>query len=163
MNQGGPDPNAVNPADGQQQGANPAGAGGAPPGANPAGAGGPPQPTLQQLMAVLVAQNANMTQAMTNMNNMLTVMANNAAGAAAAPPAANPTIDVHAGGSPYDTKRKDSFQAFQEACAALPQTYDGTNEKYPAFIVALKQKTMHCFWNDPTTGIITIAGKSESI
>lgn len=87
MNQGGPDPNAVNPADGQQQGANPAGAGGAPPGANPAGAGGPPQPTLQQLMAVLVAQNANMTQAMTNMNNMLTVMANNAAGAAAAPPA----------------------------------------------------------------------------
>lgn len=71
-----------------------------------------------------------------------------------------PTIDVHAGGSPYDTKRKDSFQAFQEACAALPQTYDGTNEKYPAFIVALKQKTMHCFWNDPTTGIITIAGKN---
>jgi len=73
-----------------------------------------------------------------------------AAGGAAAPAAVPATTDLHEGTSPYDLNKRNGLAAYDEAKAALPFMFDGSNATYPNLIHALQQRIRVCNWNPMT-------------
>ena len=85
-------------------------------------------------------------------------VAGGAAGAAAAPPAVPATTDLHSGIEPYDLNKRNGLAAYDEAKAALPFMFDGSNATYPNLIHALQQRIRVCNWNP----MITMAGADDT-
>ena len=86
--------------------------------------------------AIADALNA-LTQAITAMNQNTT----NTAQAAHAPPApVNPQalLDPFASPDPFDLSTQAGSSAYLDACAPLPDLWDGSIAAFPSFIVALR-------------------------
>lgn len=95
-----------------------------------------------QLQAALATTGTQMNQAMQNYQNMAANPANPGTGATAA---ANPIMDYHAGGQPYNLTSRAGLAAYQEASRPLDNLFDGTNEKFPILINDLQQRGCDCY------------------
>ena len=58
----------------------------------------------------------------------------------------NITHDPFASPDAFDLGSRAGSNAFSTACAALDETWDGTVEKFPAFVVALRIRASECNW-----------------
>jgi hypothetical protein len=96
--------------------------------------------------------------------NALQAIANalaNLAGPQAAPaaPAHQPVLDPYSSTAPFDLSSRAGSTAFSAACAALDDTWDGTIETFPSFIIGLRIRASEIHWNAAQPqGILTIAG-----
>ena len=75
-------------------------------------------------------------------------------------PAANvPILDPFASNAPFNLASRAGDTAFQRASSALDETWDGTVETFPSFIIALRIRSAEVGWNAAAPqGVVTIAG-----
>ena len=82
----------------------------------------------------------------------------------AAPPARaapTPVLDPFLSNDPFDLASRAGSTAFTTACSKLDDTWDGTAEKFPAFVIALRVRAVEANWVAAAPrGITTIAGKN---
>jgi hypothetical protein len=96
---------------------------------------------------------ANALQAIAN------ALANLGPPAAPAAPAHQPVLDPYSSTAPFDLSSRAGSTAFSAACAALDDTWDGTIETFPSFIIGLRIRASEIHWNSAQPqGILTIAG-----
>ena len=99
--------------------------------------------------AALAAALQNLAAAINNMNP-------------APPPraAAQPVLDPFIANDPFDLASRAGAAAFTTACSKLEDTWDGTAETFPAFVIALKIRSNEANWTAAAPQVITtIAGK----
>jgi hypothetical protein len=99
--------------------------------------------------------------ALTNIANVLAALQANQAGNATAPP----TLQLYDASTPFNLYTRIGSSAWEKACAPLDVKWDGTIDKLPAFIIALKTRGLAAKWNAPApNGVLsysvpsTIAG-----
>ena len=80
--------------------------------------------------------------------------------AAPAAPAA-PLLNPFSSNQPFDLSTRSGLQAFTQASAALDDLWDGTVDKFPSFVIALRVCSREVRWNAPAPqGILQINGQS---
>ena len=78
--------------------------------------------------------------------------------AAAAAPHGGPLLDPFQTNDPFDLSSRAGSVAYATACSALTKIWDGTPDKLPSFIVAIRICAAAVNWNAPAPhGILTYA------
>ena len=68
-----------------------------------------------------------------------------------------PLLDPYTDHAPFDLSSRAGSQAFATACMVLDDTWDGTADAFPTFVVALRVRAREVNWGAPTPyGILTI-------
>lgn len=61
--------------------------------------------------------------------------------------AANPTLDPFDSVTPFDLTSRAGSHAFTLASAALDETWDGTIQAFPSFLLSLRARSSEVRWN----------------
>ena len=68
-----------------------------------------------------------------------------------------PLLDPYTDQAPFDLSSRAGSQAFTTACAILDDTWDGTANAFPTFVVALRVRAREVNWGAPAPhGILTV-------
>jgi hypothetical protein len=81
------------------------------------------------------------------------------------PPAA-PVLQHYDAATPFDLSSRSGSSAYEKACSALPDKWDGSVEKLPNFIIALMTRASESKWDAPApNGILafTVGGASHNL
>jgi hypothetical protein len=62
-------------------------------------------------------------------------------------PAHQPVLDPYSLTAPFDLSSRAGSAAFSAACAAIDDTWDGTIETFPSFIIGLRIRASEIHWN----------------
>ena len=96
----------------------------------------------------------------TALQNLATAINNMNPAQAQVRAATTPVLDPFTSNDPFDLASRAGSTAFTTACSKLDETWDGTAETFPAFVIALRVRAVEANWTAAAPhGITTIATK----
>lgn len=108
-----------------------------------------------------MADSAVLAAALTALANAVATLNTNNAAAAAAPTVRQPLLDPFDSSAPFDLSSRAGSVAFAAASAALDESWDGSVETFPSFIVTLRIRASEVKWNAVAPqGILTFGGNN---
>ena len=115
----------------------------------------PPVPLDPQ--AVINAFQA-INNVLTQLETRLTALGNAGAGAAAIGTHVDPVFQA----APFDLSSRAGINAYTQASSKLSETWDGSVNKFPSFLIALRERAQESNWMAPLPqGILTITSVTD--